>query len=204
MYGQVRKVEGTRMSPVPIMLVGDAPDQTSGLARILRDLATILTSVPQFRVSTLGYAGTGSMKLPFMQYIMQYTPDPIQSLQVSLMQAFEDFTRGEQGIVMTIWDATRLHWLARPEVVEHDLRLRDWLLNVRAIHRLILWGYIPVDSEGPHGRLTAMTHDTLLGFDRVLTYTPFGAELIQRTIGPEESFKRGLTWLPHCVGEVFK
>ena len=77
------------------MFVGDAPDQTSGLARILRDLATILTSSPHFRVATLGYAGYGSVKLPFQQYIMQYTPDPVQSLQVSIMQAFEDLLAGE-------------------------------------------------------------------------------------------------------------
>ena len=105
------------MAPIPLMFVGDAPDQTSGLARILRDLATILTSSPHFRVATLGYAGYGSVKLPFQQYIMQYTPDPVQSLQVSLMQAFEDFTRGEQGIVFTIWDMTRLHWLAQPAII---------------------------------------------------------------------------------------
>jgi len=101
-------------------------------------------------------------------------------------------------------DATRLHWLARPEVVEHDLRRRDWLLNVRAIHRMVLWGYIPVDSEGPHGSLTAMTHDTLLGFDRLLAYTPFGKDLILNTIGPEQAAIRGLDWLPHAIGETWK
>jgi len=131
---------------------------------------------------------------------MQYTPDPVLSLQVSIMQAFEDFTRGEQGIVMTIWDATRLHWLARPEMAD-DQRLREWLTEVRTIHRLILWGYVPVDSEGPHGKLTAMTHDTLLGFDRLIAYTSFGRDLIVNTIGADEAARRGLDWLPHGLGK---
>jgi hypothetical protein len=194
----------TLMATIPIMFVGDAPDTTSGLGRILRDLATVLTSSPHYRVSTLGYAGVGSVKLPFTQYQMTWTPDPVQSLQLSLERAFEDFTRGEQGIVMTVWDPSRLHWLAQPAMIEHDLRLRDWLLHVRTIHRMILWGYIPVDSEGPHGRLTAMTHDTLLGYDRLLAYTKFGEDLILSTIGPEQAAIRGLSWLPHAIGEVFK
>jgi len=190
--------------PIPIMFVGDAPDTTSGLGRILRDLATIVTSSPRFRVATLGYAGTGSMRLPFQQYNMTHTPDPTTSLQLSLERAFEDFTHDEQGIVMTIWDMSRLHWLAQPALIDHDVRLRDWLLHTRTIHRLILWGYVPVDSAGPHERLTAMTHDTLLGYDRLLAYTKFGQDLIEHTIGTEQAQLRGLTWLPHAIGETFR
>jgi glycosyltransferase involved in cell wall biosynthesis len=45
---------------------------------------------------------------------------------------------------------------------------------------------------------------TLLGFDRLLAYGPFGESVIRRTIGDEEADKRHLTNLPHGIdGDTF-
>ncbi len=192
------------MTPVPILLIGDGPDRESGLARILRDLASVLTTSPQFRVGTLGYKAQGSIRLPFQQYSMAPCEDTTWALQGSLPMVWQDFSRGEPGIVMTIWDATRLMWLARPDLITGDTALKDWLLGERQRNSFKLWGYFPLDSEGPHHKLTGEIGATLLGFDRLLACSPFGAELIARTIGQDQAFARNLMWLPHGNGEGFR
>jgi glycosyltransferase involved in cell wall biosynthesis len=62
-----------------------------------------------------------------------------------------------------------------------------------------LVGYVPIDSSGPNDRLTFPIMRTLLGFDRLLAYGPFGEGVIRRTIGDEEADKRHLTNLPHGI-----
>ncbi len=189
------------MTPVPIMLIGDAPDQPSGLARILRDLASVLTTSPQFRVATLGYKMIGSVRLPFAQYAMAPNENTTWALQGSLPMAWTDFSRGEPGILFTLWDASRLMWLARPDLITGDTALKDWLLGERQRNSFKLWGYFPLDAEGPHHKLTGEIAATLLGFDRILACSPFGAELIARTIGQDQAFARNLMWLPHAYSE---
>ena len=44
-----------------------------------------------------------------------------------------------------------------------------------------------------------MTRDTLLGFNRVLTYTSWAKEQIVRTIGEGAAVARNLNWLPHGI-----
>jgi len=42
-----------------------------------------------------------------------------------LCDYWDDFSRGEPGIICTIWDISRLLWLARPEYLQdEDLKQR--------------------------------------------------------------------------------
>ncbi len=179
--------------PVPILFLSDAPDQKSGLARIGRDLATLLARNHNFRVGYLGYGGTGSRIFPFAQYHMQ----PNEFGELSLPAVWDDFAGDDIGIVFTIWDLSRLLWLARPEFVE-DQGLRTWLQGARG-KRFKLWSYLPIDSTGQNGRLTGQSAETLLGIDRLLAYSPWAVDVVKDTIGPEESAKRGLDWMPHGI-----
>jgi glycosyltransferase involved in cell wall biosynthesis len=116
----------------------------------------------------------------------------------------EDFAGKERCTVMSIWDAHRLTWLAAPrgcnELFSKFPGLQQWAMS----RPFELWGYLPVDSSGPNDRLTFPIMKTLLGFDRLLAYGPFGEGVIRRTIGDEESDKRHLTNLPHGIcGETF-
>jgi hypothetical protein len=192
------------VTPVPILLVGDGPDRESGLARILRDLASVLVTAPLFRVATLGYKATGSSRLPFQQYAMSPIEDTTWALQGALPMVWPDFSRGVPGIIMTIWDPTRLMWLARPDLLTNESWLKDWIMNQRFHNNFKLWGYMPLDAEGPHHKLTAEIGATLLGFDRLLACSPFGEQVIMNTIGAEQAFARGLTWLPHGNAETFR
>ncbi len=181
------------MNQCPIMVISDCPSQSSGLARITRDLCTLLVGMPEFRVATLGKYGLGSARLPWTQYQMQAD----EWGNVSLPLAWDEFSQDQPGIVMTIWDVTRLLWLARPEYCE-DEGLRGWLQDRRR-RRFKLWGYVPVDATGPRNRLSTMSKECLLGFDRLLAYTPWGMGIVRNTIGEEEAVRRGLDWIGHGI-----
>lgn len=179
------------------MFLSDGADQSSGLARITRDLCTMLVSNPRFRVASLGYHSCGSIRLPWAMYAMANN----EFGELSLPHVWSDFSRGEQGIVMSCWDISRLLWLARPEFLT-DETLRQNVMAVR--QKAVIWSYFPIDSTGPNDRLTAMSRETLLGLNRIVTTSPWAEGVIRRTIGDAESAARGLTWMPHAYNsDVF-
>lgn len=188
------------MKQVPIMIVSDAPDQNSGLARVARDLATLIASTAEFRVATLGWGGLGCQRLPWQQYAMGYR----EFGERSLPAAWEDFAEGARGIVLTVFDLHRILWLSRPELIEEE-GLRRWTQAKRGDGSLKVWSYVPIDATGPMGRLTGMAKDCLLGLDRILAFSPFGLREVVATIGAVEAERRGLDWLPHAIDtRVFK
>lgn len=185
------------MRPVPIMLVSDDPSTTTGLGRITRDLAHLLSASPLWRVATLGLGGAGSRHFPWTHYHMhRYPTGAYEYGELSLVAAWDDFTLGTdgKGVVMTVFDVTRMLWLARPEHIADPAMQAD-VKRLRS--RVKLWGYFMQDHEGPHGRLTRLSREVLLGYDRILMTSPWGVEVVKATIGHDESEKRDLSWMPH-------
>lgn len=180
------------MKPIPFLFYSDSPEQPTGLSRIGRDLATFLSRSPLVRVGYLGYQGMGSRQLPFPQYNFQRPAG--QWGEDVLEKVWYDFAGREAGIIFTIWDATRLTWYARPDLLDSNYASLKRFLERRHFQR---WGYFPIDATGPHDRLTGIAGSALLGFDRLLAYTPWAKGLIERTIGHEEAQARDLQWLPH-------
>ncbi len=183
------------MNQIPILFLGDSPDLHGGLSRIGRDLASNLTRIPEFRVGYLGRNGYGSRKLPFMQY--NYGRD-LQWGEQILPRIWEDFAGDEKGIIMTVWDASRLFWFGCSEWIppgDGDEDLRNFLTS----GRFQRWGYFAIDSTGPNDSLTVLSRETLKGYDRVLAYTGFGAGVMGNTLGRE------CEWIPHGINlNVFK
>lgn len=183
---------------VPILFISDDPAGHSGLGRIGRDLATLVSRLPEFRVGYLGLGGRGSRQLPFVQYHIQWNMGTGEGQwgEWSLPDVWRDFAGRERGIVFTIWDASRMHWFAQPQHLSNeDAGLRDFL---RAGH-FVRWGYFPVDGTGPGDKLTAQVRDTLLGYDRILTYTKWAKGVVERTLGVEQAAQRDLDWMPHGI-----
>lgn len=177
----------------PILFISDAPTCQSGLGRICRDLSTRLHDYcgDVFEVATYGYGGFGSKSIPFQQYSIEGMENWILP---TMPDVWEDFAGDRRGILMTIWDASRLQWLAQPHTLA-DKRLAQQLTMMNCEK----WGYFPIDASGPHGKLTRMMGDVIKGFDRVLAYTSWAEGIVRETIGKEESNKRGLTFLPHGI-----
>jgi glycosyltransferase involved in cell wall biosynthesis len=177
--------------PVPLLIISDAPTSGTGLGRITRDLATrIATHIPDvFRVGTMGYGGPYSRALPFPQYNM----DMKDWVLFNLPEVWQDFAGIEQGIVMTIWDASRLLWFSRPENCP-DSQLRKWLQEAN----FDTWGYFPIDATGPHDRLTAVIKHTIEGYDRALAYSKWAEDILRRTLW-KKPLLESLTNLPHGI-----
>lgn len=178
------------MNQLPILLLSDSVDQHSGLARITRDLCTILSRNPRFRVGSLGRGGNPARSLPWTQYVIDERGGMWG--EGDLPHVWRDFAGSRRGVVLTIWDLTRTLWLARPEY-SGDESLAAWL---REGH-FDLWGYVTLDATGPQDKLSAQSTDCLLGYNRLLAYTKWGSGVIERTIGKDAAGKRGLDWLPH-------
>lgn len=197
------------MSQIPLLILGDAPSLTTGLARIGRDIATQLTRMPQFRVAYLGRGngahiggGIADARLPFMQYTYQPTAENQWGAR-ELPDVWRNWANGQRGVIFTIWDPSRLTWFGNPQEEMVNFGYSD-------LHRFLTsdqferWGYFAVDAEGPGegGALTPMLADTLAGYDRVLAYSKFGKRVIEaslrQTIGTAtENEGLRLDWLPH-------
>ncbi len=162
--------------PTPLLIISDAPTSGTGFGRITRDLSTrIAAHMPDvFRVATLGYGGSYSRSLPFAQYSIEMNDWVI----LNLPEVWDDFAEDEPGIIMTIWDASRLLWFARPENCT-DKRLQKFLQTAKFKR----WGYFPIDATGPHDKLTVVLKHILEGYDRILAYSAWAAEIVDRTFG---------------------
>jgi len=180
----------------PILFLSDAVSGTSGLARITRDISTRVHEHlgDVYRVASYGYGSPGSSKISFPQFVIEGMDSWVMP---TLPQVCEDFFGKEKGIIFTVFDPSRLTWLAAPrgcsELFSKFPGLQQWAAN----RPFELWGYIPLDGAGPNDRLTFPLMKTLLGFDRLIGYGDFGADLIRRTIGDENSDARYLTAIPH-------
>lgn len=182
----------TTNRPLPILFLGDAAERGTGLGRIGRDLATLVSRMPQYRVGYLGLGGVGSRKLPFPTYCIQQVGG--QWGEGVIERVWWDFAGRDAGVVMTIWDASRLLWFARPEFLP-DTGLKTFLSS----RHFLRWGYFPIDSTGPNDRLTSVTRDTLMGYDRIVAYTKWSDALIRRSIGDDAAQARQCDWFPHGI-----
>lgn len=171
------------MQPIPILIYGDSPSLHTGLARISRHLAVLLSGMPEFRVGTYGRGGIVSRHLPWPQYTY---PEGEEWGHGRLQGVWEDFSGKQFGIIFTIMDASRVHWLSRPQYLP-DGDLKKWLTNP-GFQR---WGYFPVDHVSIGGALDFPSADAIRGYNRVLAYTLFGSEVLTKITGREAS------WLPH-------
>ena len=174
---------------VPLLIISDAPTAGTGLARITKDLATrIAEHMPEvFRVATIGYGGSYTRSLPFPQY--NWVPNK-DWIVYELPEIWKDFAGDEKGIVMTIWDASRLLWFSRPENCA-DRALQKFLQN----RSFKTWGYFPIDATGPNDRLTAVLGHIIDGYDRVLAYSKWAADILHRTLPARTDIES----LPHGI-----
>ena len=158
-----------------LLIVSDAPTAPTGLGRICKDLAMrIHHNLSEFDVATFGYGATASRALPFTQYPMTRTENFVAP---ELVKVWNDFVGDDEGIILSIWNASWCKWLGDPEVLKES-PLRDFI-TARPFQ---LWGYFPVDGDGPNGTLPGEIGKTIEKYDRVLAYTKYGADVIAKTL----------------------
>ncbi len=177
----------------PIMLISDSPGQPTGLARLCRDLATLVSAMPEFRVAVLGrtpYTGIDSRHFPWKSYPF---PEAGQWGQDYILPAWKDFAGTDAGIIMTLWDLSRTLWMSRPQGMKEDIE--KFLGPGRNYAK---WAYVPVDATGPdeHGLPVGMV-EAARGYERVCAASEWGANVVRR--------HRPSNWVPHPIHtDVFK
>lgn len=181
----------------PLLLVGDAPTAGTGLGRILSDVASrVATNLSDvYDLATVGYGGIASRHLPYRHYTAEGMNGWILP---TLPEIWEDWAGKERGVVMFLSDPARLGWFSRPEMSEELAKYPD-LKKFLTKPPFKKWIYAPLDASGPNDKLTFPLAQNLLGFDRILAYGQWGEDVIRRTLGDQESEKRGLTSLPHGI-----
>lgn len=168
----------------PILILNDAPEQLSGLARIGRDLAGLLCTMPEFRVAYLGRGGMGRRKFAWTSY--EY-PVSGQWGEGYIAHAWNDFSGGEPGIIWSLWDLSRMMWFTHPQGLPDDLV--KFLGPGRNFRK---WAYTPIDSTGPDEQsLPAAMAATARGYDRLLAPSEWGANVLRRTAPAD--------WIPHGI-----
>lgn len=178
------------LKPTPLLILGDAPDLGTGLSRIGKDLASLLSYMPEFRVGYLGRGGQPSIRYPWMQYNFPPTDQWGEEL---LERTWKDFAGEERGVVLTVWDASRLLWLADPV----GLRNEPWLRNPP----FELWGYFMQDAEGVNrGQLPFIHAHVMSRFKRILLASKWAYDLTRATFEHTDC-----DWLPHGINlSVFR
>lgn len=175
----------------PLLFLSDGVDHQTGLARITRDLCTVSSSLPEFRVGSLGRGAGGSAKLPWAQYSY---PALDQWGENHIQRCWQDFSNNQRGQIMTVWDASRLLWFGQPQGLPPQMA--EFLGPERTFKK---WGYFMVDATGPDGEtLPAESVATMQGYDRVLIASEWGRNVARRS---------GIDcdWLPHGIdGKKFR
>lgn len=163
------------MAKKKLLFLGDAVSAFSGLSRITRDLATRVHTYLDdvYEVATVGYGGNGSKSLPWQQYHLH---DINNWLVPELPAVWSDFIDEDEGILMAVWDLSRLYWLGMPQTCPVPY-LRKWVEEGRKSGKLKLWTYHAIDAEGPNGKLSTRIAETMKGFDRVLDYSDFSSRI---------------------------
>lgn len=176
---------------IPILILGDGPDQKTGLGRIGHDLAWVLSSMPEFKVGYLGRMAFGRAKYPWTQYSFGLNE---QWGEHRLQEAWEDLSQGVNGIVFTVWDASRLLWLSNPSGMPNEAFLRSGAFEK--------WGYFMQDSAGVRPDILPLeAAEVMRGFDRVLLASKWAYVLTVKSLDGE----RDIDWIPHGINrEIFK
>jgi glycosyltransferase involved in cell wall biosynthesis len=182
---------------IPLLFFSDAVGAQSGLARITRDICLRVNKhLPGlFRVASIGYGSAGSSKLPWQQYHWTFRDDYVIG---ELPEVWYDFAGDQRGIFLTVHDASRMLWLARPDQGV-DARQEPKLYKFLQQRPFLKVGYFPIDASGINGKFCMALAETYKGYDRVLAYTKWAEQLLLQTLGAEESRKRALGSLPHGI-----
>lgn len=167
--------------PLPFLLVGDHPSLPSGLGRILRELAQRFSEDASLdldvRVVGCRPEGSGPDGHPDVSGMPVWSFTATEDLGEGIAQhvrwAWERWYGQQPGVVLTIWDAARIHALTQQK--------GPWS------H----WGYVPVDGAMPGGTWLGPPAEAVRSLDRVLAYGAYGSMVLRGVVGTNVDF------LPH-------
>src|SRR2546430_756078 len=170
----------------PILIYSDSPCKQTGLARITRDLAFLISTRPEtkehFRVATYGHFGHASRRLPWQQYCC----DSYEDGQKHLKSAWEDWSDGYRGVLLTITPPSWIFWLACPEYAYKNddgsqnkefKPISDWLMT----KPFDIWSYLAIETCSWKHTFNTVTQSIIKNVARPLFYTQWGCQVASNT-----------------------
>lgn len=162
------------MTPrIPFMLVGDGPSEPSGLGRIARDLSGLLSTSDL----PLDLVQVGGSIPPLFTAGWRHLPLSMGEQwdwgATCVKSYWHDLWGDQPGVLFVVWDPGRLLPYA-----QIDLPVQRWT-------------YTAIDGANVHGQISGPARAALEGFDRILAYGRYGAEVLKLSLG------RDIPYLPH-------
>jgi glycosyltransferase involved in cell wall biosynthesis len=161
------------VNPIPFLVVGDGPAEPTGLGRIARDLAGLL-SQSDLPIDLYQIGGT----VPPVWHGWKHLPlDRRDDWGAShLTEYYRDLFGVEPGIVWVIWDPSRLFHIS-----QLDLPVQ-------------IWSYPAIDAANVHHQLSGPALAGLQRADRILAYGRWASTVLKRSLG-----NRPVSYLPHGI-----
>lgn len=165
------------MARLPFVVVGDGPNEPSGLGRIARDLVTILLHRLGDAVDLVHVGGPPLPIWSAWRHVPMSEADRRDDWGAGFVAELYQQTFGTRpGVIFYIWDPARI-WphLQTGLPVQH-------------------WGYLPVDASDLVGRLGGVAGEAVRRLDRVVAYGRWGGQVL-RACGREGE----IIPLPHPI-----
>jgi glycosyltransferase involved in cell wall biosynthesis len=170
--------------PTPLVVIGDAPTQPSGLGRIGRDLCTLIhrhhsDEIALLQIGLQLSSGSYAWKGPWP--LVTFSAEEGRMGATALAKVLQSY-QGRKGIVFGLWDA-HFCW--------------ELLDTVRA-YGWDFWIYPPVDAVNPFGTWGGPAAEVVRRADRVLAYGAWGAQIL------ENIRERPVAHLPLGIGSIWQ
>lgn len=168
----------TTSTRLPVVLVGDAPGQPTGLSRIATDLARFIHAeaeslgVDLLHVGAINWGplpATGVPLridgIPWKTWVYpSLALDRDAAVWTAIREYFGDRTTAP-GVIFAVQDPSRSYGL----LPSTGTPVNGWQR----------WGYFLVDGTPPSGKLTGPAGEAIRLFGRVLAYGPYGAGVLE-------------------------
>jgi glycosyltransferase involved in cell wall biosynthesis len=150
------------MDRVPCLLVGDGPQEATGLGRIARDIGLVLHT-QNVGIDLLQVGGVVPPLWSAWPHVPMGDAERGDDWGAAFCEAlYLDRWGREPGVLFVVWDPARAYAFLR------------WTLPVQK------WCYTAVDSHNRWGGLSGAPAEALRRFDRVLGYGRWASEVIHR------------------------
>lgn len=167
------------MTRVPVLVLGDGPNMQSGLARIARQLTSLLSQHSEELGIEVAQAGLRYDGSPWPWRVFPIH-DEANWGRGDIGNVWEWFLGPrEAGVLFSVWDPSRCFGTSE--------------VKLRGCSR---WGYFPVDSYSRQGYISGPAGVALTRYQRVLGYGAWGSRVLAKTLN-----KDSLPWLPHGLAE---
>lgn len=156
----------------PFLLVGDGPNESSGLGRIVRDLGALICN-EQLDVDLVSAGGPPLPVWKLWRHVPMGEVERAGDWGKSFIEAlWQDLWGRRPGILWVIWDPSRLAAFLNADIPAQ------------------LWSYPAIDGDNSVGAVGGPAGEALLRADRVIAYGHWASTILRR-------LRPRVPYLPH-------